>query len=120
MHQERQINLLVTHGHNTPLPRFFSLTTKIAMAHIATPAFLKSLKQIYRKASGLSTRNLWAIVALVAFSASNKPGAVPHVFHRTLKDLEESKSKAERERDLMQGGSILLVRREMGCSSLVC
>lgn len=36
----------------------------------------------------LSASNPWYIIAAVAFSASNRPDAVPHVFQHAIKDLQ--------------------------------
>ncbi|KAF9466232.1 AhpD-like protein [Collybia nuda] len=60
------------------------------MTTLATASFLSHLKSIYPN-NGIRNGNIinpWYIVAAVAFSASNRPDAVPHVFQYAMKDLQ--------------------------------
>ncbi|KAH0836849.1 AhpD-like protein [Lanmaoa asiatica] len=57
------------------------------MAHIATPEFLSSLKQLYPPQSTYP-KSPWYAVAAITFSASNCPEAVPLVLKYVLKDLD--------------------------------
>ncbi|KAI0324700.1 hypothetical protein GY45DRAFT_1313434 [Cubamyces sp. BRFM 1775] len=84
------------------------------MANYATPAFLTSLKAHY-PANGPSTAaypgalaNPWALVAAVAFSASNVPEAVPAVFAHALEEL-----RAEQRARGVGGGSEEAQREEL-------
>ena len=60
------------------------------MVELVTPEFLSGLKTLYRPtpcASDQVTPHLWAVLAAVAFGASNAPDAVPLVFQYALNDL---------------------------------
>ncbi|KAF8164006.1 hypothetical protein BJ912DRAFT_1035132 [Pholiota molesta] len=67
-----------------------------------SPSFLNGLKALFPENTGSrigSTtttesilRNPWYIVAAVAFSASNRPEAIPRVFEHVLEDIKSSSS----------------------------
>lgn len=57
------------------------------MAHIATPEFLSSLKQLYPPQSSY-VKSPWYAVAAITFGASNCPEGVPLVLEYVLKDLD--------------------------------
>ncbi|TDL20136.1 hypothetical protein BD410DRAFT_791217 [Rickenella mellea] len=58
------------------------------MASIASAQFLSYLKAVYPTRAGRA--NPWYIVAAVAFSASNRPQAVPIVFQHVLEEYNNS------------------------------
>lgn len=62
-------------------------TTQVNMAHIATPEFLTSLKELYPPQSTY-VKSPWYAVAAITFSASNCPEAVPLVLEYVLNDLD--------------------------------
>ncbi|RDB24009.1 hypothetical protein Hypma_008633 [Hypsizygus marmoreus] len=68
------------------------------MATLASAAFLSHLKSIYPQKNLRSLANPWYIIAAVAFCASNRPEAVPHVFQYALKDLKADGDNIEDQR----------------------
>ncbi|KXN82618.1 hypothetical protein AN958_02469 [Leucoagaricus sp. SymC.cos] len=68
------------------------------MAALASASFLSQIKSLYplgRSTGALPTP--WYIVAAVAFSASNKPQAVPQIFQYVLQELNSNQdTKSER------------------------
>lgn len=74
------------------------------MANLATNELLASLKALYPIENssavdkvGSEVENPWYIVTAVAFSASNRPEAIPLVFKYVLQELE-ALSASEKDR----------------------
>lgn len=63
------------------------MSTTSDMAHIATPEFLLTLKQLYPPQSTY-VKSPWYAVAAITFTASNRPEAVPLVLDHVLNDLD--------------------------------
>ena len=81
------------------------------MADLATPEFLSSLKATYPPETPGSPPHLWAIVAAVAFGASNVPEAVPAVFTYALQDLIRSQHASGISKDVAHEEQLLLARK---------
>ena len=81
------------------------------MADLATPEFLSSLKATYPPETPNSPPHLWAIVAAVAFGASNVPEAVPAVFTYALQDLIRSQQATGISGDTAHEAQLLLARK---------
>lgn len=70
------------------------------MAEIATPNFLKHVKEIYQDESKITSieeyiKNPWYLVASVAFGASNRPDGVPRIFQLLMDELDELSATQE-------------------------
>ena len=81
------------------------------MADLATPEFLSSLRATYPPETPNSPPHLWAIVAAVAYGASNVPEAVPAVFTYALQDLIRSQQGAGISGDAAHEEQLLLARK---------
>jgi len=69
------------------IPISFYLDT---MTVVATPAYLDHLKSIF---PAQSSPNPWFIVAIVVFTAANRPDEVPRVFAYAMKDTRTEEEK---------------------------
>lgn len=76
------------------------------MAEIATPEFLTKLKTLYPFSASSASQfaqspttadlaNPWFLVAAIAYSASNRPDAVPLVYNFVLRSLQEEGADTE-------------------------
>ncbi|OCH91076.1 hypothetical protein OBBRIDRAFT_753867 [Obba rivulosa] len=67
------------------------------MAHLATSAFLEQLKAAFAGPKEPSVHpvldDLWYLVVVVAFSASNEPQAIPVVWKYVLHELDTAREK---------------------------
>lgn len=85
------------------------------MATLATTEFLSSLKTLYplRSVSGTDAviRNPWWIVTAVAFSASNRPEAVPVVFQHVLAELKQVQAEQKASAEAAHQEQLYLARR---------
>ena len=90
------------------------------MTDIASAKFLDHLKAIYPQRSTLQgpkavLDNPWYIVALVGFSSSNRPEAVPIVFQHVLADLKKAQKEAKLDETNAHNERLLLARRCREC-----
>lgn len=92
-----------------------------SMAHLATTEFLTHIKSLFPGGRSV-LQSPWYLVASVAFSASNRPEAVPAVFHFALNELKlEQAGSVEGEE--AQKEQLKLARRSRDClvqSGLLC
>ncbi|KAM5542733.1 hypothetical protein V8D89_003694 [Ganoderma adspersum] len=83
------------------------------MTDLATPEFLSTLKAAFTadtpNAPGPSY--LWAMIAVVSFSASNVTEAVPIVFKYALDDLVQAQTQAGTPQDAAHAEQLVLARK---------
>ncbi|PIL30667.1 hypothetical protein GSI_07369 [Ganoderma sinense ZZ0214-1] len=81
------------------------------MADLATPEFLSTLKAAFPPGSPDSPSHLWALIAVVSFSASNVTEAVPVVFKYALDDLVQAQMQAGTSQDVAHAEQLVLARK---------
>ncbi|KDQ59667.1 hypothetical protein JAAARDRAFT_33236 [Jaapia argillacea MUCL 33604] len=85
------------------------------MARLATTPFLNRLKSLYplRQSAPQESihSNPWYIIAAVAFSGSNRPDEVPHVFRHVLQDLWNNHQQARTVDSRARSQNLLLARK---------
>ncbi|KAI1791489.1 hypothetical protein LXA43DRAFT_417851 [Ganoderma leucocontextum] len=81
------------------------------MADLASPDFLSTLKAAYPPDTPNTSSHLWAVIAAVAFSASNVSEAVPLVFKYALEDLVQSQTQAGTRQDAAHDEQLVLARK---------
>lgn len=87
------------------------------MAPLASVEFLTRLKYLFPGNQRSVLRNSWYLVAAVAFSACNRPEAVPEVFHYALDELKREQAAAglTAEHEEAQIEQLTLARRTRDC-----
>jgi len=85
------------------------------MADVASELALQHLKSLYPSggitASSDVIQNPWYIVTLVAFTAGNRPEAVPPLFNFVLRELERAQHEFEVPEVMAHGEKLLLARK---------
>ena len=81
------------------------------MAGLATPEFLSTLKSAFPPAAPNTLSYLWAMIAVVSFSASNIIEAVPLVFKYVLDDLIQAQTLAGTPQDAAHVEQLVLARK---------
>ncbi|TCD70597.1 hypothetical protein EIP91_002627 [Steccherinum ochraceum] len=78
------------------------------MAQIATSKFIAHLQSLYPNGEQSVVQSRWYLLAVVAFSASNLPDAIPLVFQYALEELKREGARKEAD---MHRDQIALARR---------
>ena len=81
------------------------------MADLATPEFLSTLKAAFPPTAPNTPSYLWAMIAVVSFSASNIIEAVPLVFKYALGDLIQAQTQAGTPQDAAHAEQLVLARK---------
>lgn len=81
------------------------------MADLATPEFLSTLKAAFPPTAPNTPSYLWAMIAVVSFSASNIIEAVPLVFKYVLDDLIQAQTQAGTPQDAAHAEQLVLARK---------
>ncbi|KAH8078739.1 hypothetical protein BXZ70DRAFT_1002789 [Cristinia sonorae] len=95
------------------------------MAQLASAEFLTYLKGLFPGNHRSTLRSSWYLVTAVAFSASNRPDAVPAVFRYTLDELKREQASAGMtdDEEEAQEAQLKLARRSRDCllqAGLLC
>ena len=93
------------------------------MAQLASTEFLTYLKSLFPGPQLSALRSSWYLVASVAFSASNRPEAVPAVFHFALNELKLEQAAGSVGDEEAQSQQLRLARRSRDClmqAGLLC